>query len=55
MTFQVSALFWLITARKEFDPATMLSLSGSLYRELSVSPYIARLTVFYREQFPYAW
>ena len=53
--FQVSALFWIITASKEFDPSTMLSLSYTLYKELSVSPYIARLTVFHREQFPYAW
>lgn len=51
----MSALFWLITASEELEPSSMLTLSNGLYRELSVSPYIARLTVFHRERFPYAW
>ncbi len=53
---KVSALFWLITSKREKCSAhDILALSSSLYKELTVSPYLARLTVFYREQFPYAW
>lgn len=39
----VTALFWLMTASEEYDTATeMLPLADALYKELSVSPYLAR-------------
>jgi len=39
----VTALFWLMTASEEYDGATeMLPLAEALYKELSVSPYLAR-------------
>ena len=52
---RVSALFWLFTAKKDISQDKMLDMAGMLYRELLLTPYLARLTIYYRRQFPFAW
>ena len=68
---KVSALFWILVIHDSSrDPETALTLANRLYEvncELSASlkfvsiqesiliPYLARFSVFYRENFPKAW
>jgi hypothetical protein len=53
---KVSAIFWiLVIYDKQRDPASALTLASRLYEESILAPYMARISVFYRENFPRAW
>ena len=53
---KVSAIFWiLVIHEKQRDPESALTLANRLYEESILVPYLARFSVFYRENFPKAW
>ena len=53
---KVSALFWILVIHdKQREPESALTLANRLYEESILIPYLARFSVFYRENFPRAW
>eukprot|EP00092_Neocalanus_flemingeri_P032913 GFUD01035795.1.p1 GENE.GFUD01035795.1~~GFUD01035795.1.p1 ORF type:complete len:2735 (+),score=766.32 GFUD01035795.1:100-8304(+) len=53
---KVSAIFWLVVIHdKQRDPESALTLASRLYEESILIPYLARFSIFYRENFPRAW
>ena len=53
---KVSALFWIVVIHdKQRDPESALTLASRLYEESVLTPYLARFSVFVRENFPRAW
>jgi len=53
---KVSAIFWILVIHdKQRDPESALTLASRLYEESILIPYLARFSIFYRENFPKAW
>ena len=53
----MSAVFWLLVIHDsaQRSPESALTLAGRLYKEATLVPYLARFSVFCRENFPRAW
>jgi len=53
---KVSAIFWILVIHdKQRDPESALLMANKLYEESILIPYLARFSIFYRENFPKAW
>jgi hypothetical protein len=52
---KVSAAFWLLVCRESAPVNSVLLSADVLYRHLTRSPYVARMSVFYRKHAPFAW
>jgi len=53
---KVSGIFWLLLIHdKQRTPEAAMTLANRLYEESILVPYLARLSVFCRENFPKAW
>jgi len=53
---KVSAIFWILVIHdKQRDSESALMAASKLYEESILIPYLARFSIFYRENFPRAW
>jgi len=53
---KVSAIFWLVIIHdNQRDANSALTMATRLYQESRLVPYSARISIFYRENFPKAW